>query len=482
MIRILIVSIILALTACGGGADSDTAGTGIDGSGRTHASAGTVNSFGSVVVNGIRYDTSEADIFIRGELAQESDLSVGDHVDLIGTLNESGNTGTASIVHYRPSVSGQISSIESSDDRFVVLNQIIQVSAETVYSSNILRRNIHGLSVGDRVTVSGSRQKSGVIQASRIDRLEVVTPELIGIVTDLNKSMMTLTLGGQQIDFTDAIISQQDFNALSNDSLISVYGDRLMNEILFASEVAIINNITDDLITGDSVNLEGLATAPIVDNQFNVQQESVIVTQETVIQGGSIGNIEQGVKVNISGTLTEDNQIQADQVVLIPSADTILSGQLTGLLVSGDGFNSGVIEINGQEFVTDSRTLFVDSSSSQLRTIGIDNLVVGESLSLSAVRQGDESRALLIEREPSDGPIFVELRGFPDSLTETSVEILGRTALFDENTVFIVGDSEVNASDFAVSEQNSLLEISAQLIDSAVIAETVTAVVSFPNP
>jgi hypothetical protein len=55
----------LLLTSCKGGGGSLTAGGGIDGTGIM--SAGVVSAFGSIVVNGEEFDTSEAEIIVNGE-------------------------------------------------------------------------------------------------------------------------------------------------------------------------------------------------------------------------------------------------------------------------------------------------------------------------------------------------------------------------------------------------------------------------------
>ena len=89
--------LISGLTACGGGGGAAPAPTppppappptgGISGNG---IAIGPINTFGSIVVNGVHYDTSTATFTIDGSAAIESDLKVGDVVLLTGTIDSNG--------------------------------------------------------------------------------------------------------------------------------------------------------------------------------------------------------------------------------------------------------------------------------------------------------------------------------------------------------------------------------------------------------
>ena len=49
---------------------------------RTFGVVGTLDGFGSVIVNGVRYDTSQATFIVNGETATEDQLAVGSgHID-----------------------------------------------------------------------------------------------------------------------------------------------------------------------------------------------------------------------------------------------------------------------------------------------------------------------------------------------------------------------------------------------------------------
>ena len=81
---------------------------GIDRTGgpRSAGAFGTVTAFGSVVVNGVRYDTAGATFTIDGAPGMESDLGLGDVVLIEGSIDSSGTTGTADNVTYDDAVEG----------------------------------------------------------------------------------------------------------------------------------------------------------------------------------------------------------------------------------------------------------------------------------------------------------------------------------------------------------------------------------------
>ena len=91
----------MALVACGGGGDQTT---GIDARGNPVAvgvvSKGAISGFGSVVVNGVRYNTNAAAFDIDGNDGVQSDLAVGDVVTIRGTVNDDGTSPTASSVTF----------------------------------------------------------------------------------------------------------------------------------------------------------------------------------------------------------------------------------------------------------------------------------------------------------------------------------------------------------------------------------------------
>ena len=119
-IKSLLITLILAfmLTSCGGGG-GNMAGGGIDGSGII--SVGTISAFGSIVVNGTEFDTSNAAVIIGGEEIGVCDdivranLDVGRVVTVEGSVSENGIDFIADRIIHSENVKGPVVSMRDRD-------------------------------------------------------------------------------------------------------------------------------------------------------------------------------------------------------------------------------------------------------------------------------------------------------------------------------------------------------------------------------
>ena len=82
--------LISTLLSCGGGGGGG-GNAGIDGSGAPAVAvvSGPINGFGSVIVNGVHYNTDNTEFWVRGERASEAALNVGSYIHLEGTTDAS---------------------------------------------------------------------------------------------------------------------------------------------------------------------------------------------------------------------------------------------------------------------------------------------------------------------------------------------------------------------------------------------------------
>ncbi|MDP4918587.1 MAG: DUF5666 domain-containing protein, partial [Haliea sp.] len=106
----------LQCTGIGGIASIAVGGGGIGGSGQSSTSSGSIDGFGSIFVNGVRFDTDDAEVLIDGELRNDDALRLGMVVVVTGQIDEGNTTGTAQRVIYDNELKGPISSIETAPD------------------------------------------------------------------------------------------------------------------------------------------------------------------------------------------------------------------------------------------------------------------------------------------------------------------------------------------------------------------------------
>src|SRR5262252_10556701 len=126
---LLAISLSAMLSGCsdgggGGGGNSTTPATTSTPSSTTTAvvSSGPITRFGSVVLNGIEFDTTQAEIRVEDQIVREDELRIGMRVTVEGVRDNNG-VARATRVVFRKNVEGLIdsNSIDLVNNKFVVL-------------------------------------------------------------------------------------------------------------------------------------------------------------------------------------------------------------------------------------------------------------------------------------------------------------------------------------------------------------------------
>ena len=202
---IFVLSGVLALAACTGGGEQTA---GIDARGDLPPSAivsqGAIAGFGSVIVNGVTFDTSSTTVFdIDGSSGgSQSDLAVGQVIVVQGTFGDDPTMATADSISYDDAVEGPITAIDLAAGTFTALGQLLIVDANTSFDGSIDPASLDGLNVGDVVEVSGFFLTNGSIEATRIEsRAAGGEFELTGTVS--NATATTFEINGFVVDFRD---------------------------------------------------------------------------------------------------------------------------------------------------------------------------------------------------------------------------------------------------------------------------------------
>ena len=94
---------------------------------------GPINGFGSVVVNGIDFDTGSASVTLDDQPGVVSDLKIGMMVSVSGTLDSNTRFARAGEISFIDDAEGPISSIDRTANSFVVLGRTLFVDELTVF-------------------------------------------------------------------------------------------------------------------------------------------------------------------------------------------------------------------------------------------------------------------------------------------------------------------------------------------------------------
>ncbi|TKB63786.1 MAG: hypothetical protein E8D47_12725, partial [Nitrospira sp.] len=204
---------VLTALACSGG---DGGGTGVPSANTTSVtSSGTITGFGSLFVNGKKFETNGVEVRHDG-VSERCSISQTNHCGLkegmTVTVNGSfnGDQRSASTVQQSDAVEGLVQSIATDGLSLIVMGQTVFVDSTTLIdNSNGLNGNISNLDVGDSVEVNGHVRPNGVIQATFIEKklAGTVTPEVRGFVKNHNDGAKTFQIGNLTVNYTTALIN-----------------------------------------------------------------------------------------------------------------------------------------------------------------------------------------------------------------------------------------------------------------------------------
>ncbi|RPH44992.1 MAG: hypothetical protein EHM87_08305, partial [Burkholderiales bacterium] len=201
-LRLLAAAVASALlAACGGGgtpAGSTATTAAATATSGAQVAAGTITGFGSVIVDGVRYDDAGATVKSEDDAASPrtvslSDLKLGMQVEV-----KADDAGRATLVTISSEVLGRIASISTTG--FTVAGQDVRISTDpaspTVYEGVA---GLSGLAVNDLVEVHGTRDAAGAVLASRVERKDpaaTVSIRVVGTVAGLDATAQSFRLGG----------------------------------------------------------------------------------------------------------------------------------------------------------------------------------------------------------------------------------------------------------------------------------------------
>lgn len=192
---------LLIAAGCGGGSGDSVPPT--QGQAFTQ---GTITGFGSIIVNGIRFDESAAQVIDDdGQAHDRNELKLGMNVEIESTrIDRRSMSAKASRVRFGAEIVGPVSAISggTTPKTLTVLDQIVEIGAKTVFDD--LPNGFNSIQVGDVLEVHALfSSATGHYLAKRIELEQGATVfKLRGIVSELNTGSKTFKFGNALIDFS----------------------------------------------------------------------------------------------------------------------------------------------------------------------------------------------------------------------------------------------------------------------------------------
>jgi len=288
------------LAGCGGGGDAgpSSGGTGAAPPASSFA-AGPITGFGSIIVNGVRFDDSSALVTDdEGGASSKDLLRLGMTANVKGGGISDDGTGArarASEISFGAAVVGPVSAVNAAAKSLVVLGQTVLVLDTTVIDSRLVG-GFAGIAVGSVLEVHGTLDATtGTITATRLESTAAASGyKLRGIVAALNTTAKTFTIGNALISY--ASVATVPAN-LANGLLLRV---RLQTAQVAGAWVATkLGDARPRVADADEAHLEGSITAFTSSTTFSVNGIPVDATNARFPNGTT--GIVLGAQVEVEG-------------------------------------------------------------------------------------------------------------------------------------------------------------------------------------
>ena len=393
---------------------------GISGSGMPVA-RGTIDGFGSIFVNGVEFDTSNATIIMDGELATEDDLGVGMVVLVKGSVNPDGVTGIAETVIFDDEVEGPITAIEVNANGDAKLITVLGVSIIVEQTGTVYENvTFETLSVGDVVEVSGFPEGIANLRATRVEKKadsyvagQVV--EIKGYVTDLQAT--EFLIGTQRVDFSTADLSDVVGGSLSEGDYVEIYGT-LEGDLLIATRIEPEDAAPATPEPGATFTIQGGIRNFVSVSDFEVAGIHVDASAAALEPADlSLGN---GVSVEVEGVW--DGETLVAMTVESRRGDIEVEASITNLDPTARSITMSVFG-GSVTVATDARTMF-DDDTFAVGNFQYDDLRVGDFIEIEAIEIDSGLVATRVDREnPQDEEIQAPIQGLEVNVTVTLLGI-----------------------------------------------------------
>jgi len=350
---LLLITLACLLWACAS-EEEQVAEGGIGGTGIT---AGPINGFGSVIVNGIHFDVDGAQIYVADEQASEEVLRPGMVVTVYGDMNEDGVRGTAKRVDFDFDLIAYVEQLAPDNSWLVAAGETVLIDELTVIEGQPLQ-------VGSGVYVSSLDAGS----AGRLARY-------VGVVAvDEPIGMLSGSGSASSDDAVEAVVSTDETTNFGS--------------------VGAVSDLTTPDVSGRSVSVSGLVAQLDPADRFTVQGVTVLITGTTGFIDGDAADLAVGASVLVSGQADSDGLVYADEIHFRSSDSIPLQGEVVAI-------NGSVVTLAGVDVSVQNTTLMLDNSSAAIRRFSVADLALGDKLKVYAYRTDEGLLLTRLERVDS---------------------------------------------------------------------------------
>jgi cytochrome c-type biogenesis protein CcmE len=469
IVRRILVPLLAAasLYACTGGDILQVVRTGGTGAPKQAAIvSGPITGFGSLIVNGVRFDESGAQVTVNG-LANRpvTDLKLGMVVEVRGEIDEAAMTGVASSIAATPLVSGPVQAV-SATGTVTVTGQSIRAGAATALQG---ASTLGGIKPGDLATVYGLRDPgTGSVDATRIEieavGASVAAVSILGAVSNLSGGRFSIA--GLVVDASRATLANLAAG-LANGDFVQVRGPAPGSDgVLFATAVEGVVELS--LMEGLSVDVDGYITNFASPSNFRIEGQPVSAGG-AILVGGTVASLMNGTRIEVEGIVRQG---------------TIIASKIDVKSVASQPAPQQVATVEGaiSDFVSVAsfrvRDQTIDASAARFEGGARSDLANGRQVRVSGPLRGDVVQAdvvtFLASSEPEGSPLTVS-GAITDFTSAASFRVNGQAVFTGSGTVFVGGGT----ADLA---NGRMVSVDGNVTAGVLVATRVTILPATPQP
>lgn len=371
-------------TGCGGG--------GGGGAGPATGSAftmGTITGFGSIIVDGVRFDDSRAQVLDDDNQPHSSgELKLGMTVEVLSNrvqATSAGRSATAQQIRFGAEIVGPVEAIDTTAGQLTVLGQTVDVSDTTVFDDS-LAGGLSALVVGDIVEVHAQFDAAnGQYLAKRIEKeSQFAFFRLRGPVSNLDTTAKTFTIGGATISYSAVAAADLPPN-FANGVPVRV---RLQTTAVSGVWQAVtIRSGVRKVEDHDEAEVRGIVTAFTDITSFSVNGLPVTTDGSTAFPDGTAG-IAMGAAVEVEGAIV-NGVLVASKVQLEDhhASDDDHLNELHGA-ISGLDKAAQTFTVRGVQVHYSSATTFSGGDASNLdngKTVEVKGKLASDGVTVEAM-------------------------------------------------------------------------------------------------
>lgn len=348
---------------------------------------GPITQFGSIYVNGIKYETDDAELEFVNSSGKPS-LSIGMMVQVHADWqqHESGIFHAQKVI-FDHQIEGPIKSVTRQGDQFLldVLGTTVIVDSDT--ATDLGESSMY--SSGSVVKVSGLVNENGEIVATYMALISETyvsdqQVELEGLITHISAADKMIKVNGFDVDVSSTKWKNGNFDGIKIGSKVEVIG--LYNSDghkLKATRLRVKNNDLS-LKKGNKLTLDTIIAQyeSIESFELNGYQSDA---SKAEISNGVVEDLGNGIRVKVSGYINQRGIFEIQTLRIKPSANFSAKVQVDSI-----NYETGAVGFFNLSASVQSDTLYQSRLKSPNKYFSFQDVKVGDWIAIQGVDYGGQ--------------------------------------------------------------------------------------------